>query len=77
MPTIRLRVNEKAYQHLMWFLQKFSPEELQIIEENGDFKSIQGDLQKELEIVENSKAEFIDLQQLDNDLEITIRKYEA
>jgi len=77
MQTIRLRVNEKAYQHLMWFLNKFSRDELQIIEENEDFLAIQKDLQKELQKVEGGNAEFMNLQQLDDDLETTIKKYEA
>jgi hypothetical protein len=77
MQTIRLRVNEKVYKHLMWFLNKFSKDELQIIEENEEFLSIQEDLYRELEKVEKGNAEFIDLQQLDDELESTIRKYEA
>jgi hypothetical protein len=61
----------------MWFLNKFSKDELQIIEENEEFLSIQKDLQDELNRIETGKAEFIDLQQLDDELESTIRKYEA
>ncbi|WP_017732859.1 hypothetical protein [Nafulsella turpanensis] len=77
MQTIRLRVNEKVYKHLMWFLNKFSKDELQIIEENEEFLSIQKDLQDELNRIEAGKAEFVGLQQLDDELESTIRKYEA
>ena len=77
MQTIRLRVNEKVYKHLMWFLNKFSKDELQIIEENEEFLSIQKDLQDELNRIEAGKAEFVDLQQLDDELESTLRKYEA
>lgn len=77
MQTIRLRVNEKVYKNLMWFLNKFSKDELQIIEENDEFLSIQKDLHKELEKVERGSAEFIDIQQLDDELESTIRKYEG
>ena len=77
MQTIKLRVNEEGYQHLMWFLNKFSQEELQIIGENEDFVSVQNDLKKELDRVENNKAEYINLEQLDQDLERTIRQYEA
>ena len=61
----------------MWLLNKFSKDELQIIEENEEFLSIQKDLQGELNRIEAKKAEFIDLQQLDDELESTIRKYEA
>lgn len=77
MQTIRLRVNEKVYKHLMWFLNKFSKDELEIIEENEEFLSVQKDLQSELEKLEGNKMEFIDLQELEDDLESTIRKYEA
>lgn len=76
MQTIRLRVNEKVYKHLKWFLGKFSKDELQIIEENEEFLFNQKDLQDELLEIETGKAEFIDLQQLDDELESTIRKYE-
>lgn len=77
MQTIKLRVNEKIYQQLMWFLNRFNQEELQIIEENEGFLSVQDDLKKELEKVESNKAEYISLEQLDHDLETTIRQYEA
>ena len=77
MQIIRLRVNEKVYKHLMRFLHKFNKDELQIIEEKDEFLSIQEDLHKELEKVEKGNAEFIDIQELDDELEATIRKYEA
>jgi hypothetical protein len=61
----------------MWFLNKFSKDELQIIEENEEFLSIQKELHGELERIETGKAEFIDLKQLEDELESTIRKHEA
>lgn len=76
MQTIRLRVNDKVYKHLMWFLNKFSKDELQIIEEDQQFLSAQKELKKDLEILEQGQAEFIDLQQLDDELEATIRRHE-
>ncbi len=60
----------------MWFLKRFNKEEIQIIEENEDFLSIQDYLRKELELVEKDTAEFISLEELDRDLESSIRKYE-
>jgi hypothetical protein len=76
MQTIRLRVNEKAYKHLMWFLSKFSKDELQIIEEDHEFLLVQKELTTELEKLEKGQAEFIDLQELDDTLEATLRKHE-
>lgn len=77
MQTIRLRVNDKIYKHLMWFLSRFNKEEIQLIREDAEFISIQEYLKSELEDIENGTAEFISIEQLDNDLETTIKKYEA
>ena len=77
MQTIRLRVNDKVYKHLMWFLSKFSKDELQIIEEDKEFLAAQRDLKTELDKLEQGQAEFMDLQQLDDALEATIRKHEG
>jgi hypothetical protein len=60
----------------MWFLNKFSKDELQIIEEDQQFISAQNELRKDLEMLEKGQTEFIELQQLDDELEATIRRYE-
>ena len=77
MQTIRLRVSDSVYKHLMWFLKKFSKDELEIIEEDKAFVKAQAEVKAELEKVEKGEAEFLDIQQLDDSLEATIRKYEA
>jgi hypothetical protein len=60
----------------MWFLKRFGKNEIEIINENEEYLSIQEYLKKELESIENGKAEFISFNQLDEELESTIRKYE-
>lgn len=77
MQTIRLGVSEKIYKNLMWFLQKFTKDELQIIEEGKDYLSIQDYLKRELEQLDKGNAEFINVEQLEEDLEDIIRKHEA
>jgi len=76
METIRLRVHSKVYKNLMWFLQRFTKEEILVINENDEFLSVKEHLKKELEAVEDGKAKYIGLEQLDIELESTIRKYE-
>lgn len=76
MQTIRLKVSNDAYKHLMWFLNKFKKEELQIIKEDDEFVSVQKYLQDELISIENGSAEFIDIDELDAELEATISQYE-
>jgi hypothetical protein len=77
MQTIRLRVNEKVYQHLMWFLRKFTKEELEIIEEDAAFSNAQKELKQDLAQLKKGEAEFLDIDQLDQELENTLKRYEA
>jgi hypothetical protein len=60
----------------MWFLSRFTKEEVQVIQENDEFLTVQRILEKELNEMEKGRVEFIDIGQLDKDLETTIRKYE-
>ncbi|MFW5758206.1 MAG: tRNA pseudouridine synthase A [Bacteroidota bacterium] len=76
MQTIRLRVNDSIFQQLMWFLKRFDKNEIEVINENEEYLSIQEYLKKELENIENETADFISFNQLDEELESTIRKYE-
>ena len=76
MQTIRLRVNDNIFQQLMWFLKRFGKNEIEVINENEEYLSVQEYLKKELENIENGKAEFISFNELDQELEATIRNYE-
>lgn len=76
MQTIRLRVNDKIYKNLMWFLKHFKKDEIQVIDENAGYLSVEEYLKKQLEEIDNGKTEFISIDQLDLHLEKTIRKYE-
>ena len=77
MQTIRLKVNDKIYKHLMWFLGRFSKDEIQVIKEDDKFVSVAEYLKIELDKVEDGSAEYISTDQLDDSLETTIKKYEA
>ncbi len=76
MQTIRLQVNNDSYKHLMWFLNKFKKEELLIINEDEQYISVQNYLQGELKQIESGDAEFVDIDELDAELETTIRQHE-
>ncbi len=77
MQTIRLRVNDKVYKNLIRLLSRFSKEEIQVIEENDTYLSIQQYLEKELTSVEDGSAEYTSIEELENRLDATIRKNEA
>jgi len=77
MQTIRLRVNDRVYKSLIRLLSKFGKDEIQVIEEDDNYLSIQQYLKKELATVEDGSAEYIDINELENTLDATIRKHEA
>jgi hypothetical protein len=77
MQTIRLRVNDKVYKNLIILLSKFSKDEVEVIEENDSFLSIQQYLQKELASVEEGTAKYTTIEALENRLDATIRKNET
>ncbi len=77
MHTLRLRVSEKVVRNLMWFLERFNKDEIQVISESNEFLSVQKYLEQELMEMETGNSEFISLEELDNHLEKTIRSHES
>jgi hypothetical protein len=75
--TIRLRVNDKVYKNLIILLSKFSKDEVEVIEENDSFLSIQQYFQKELASVEEGTAKYTTIEALENRLDVTIQKNET
>lgn len=76
MHTLRLRVDNKVYKNLMWFLGRFSKDEIQIEEETDQFISTKQYLEKELNTIEEGKAEYFSVEQLNDDLEAILRSHE-
>ena len=77
MQTIRLRVNDRVYKNLMRLLSKFGRDDIQVIEEDENYLSIQQYLKKELSKVEDGSAEYIDIDDLEDTLDATMRKHET
>ena len=76
MKTIKLKINDRVYKHFMWFLERFKKDEIQVIKEDDNYLSVKEYLNKELKEIENGNAEFISLDQLDQELEDTIQTHE-
>lgn len=76
MHTLRLRVDNKVYKNLMWFLGRFGKDEIQVEEETDQFISTRQYLEKELNTIEEGKAEYIGIEKLDDDLEAILRSHE-
>lgn len=76
MQTIRLKVNDKVYDKLMWLLGKFSKDEVEVISEESLFNETKNYLQAELNEIDNGKAEFTGVEEAEIYLEKVIRKHE-
>jgi hypothetical protein len=77
MESIHIKIKDKeTYQHLMWFLKKFSKNELQVIEAKDSFKSIQNELRKELKEMDSGSMDMMDLEEFDKELDDIIAHYE-
>ena len=76
MQSIRLLINDKIYDRIMWLLKKFSKDEVKIITEEDDFQLTKEYLEKELKDMDSGKASFYSMEEAENKLEHTIRKHE-
>ncbi len=76
MQTIRLRVNDKVYEKLIWLLKKFNKTDIEIISEDENFLKDKAYLQRELNEIDNGKAVFYSLEELEDELDKVISKHE-
>jgi len=77
MQSIRLLINDKIYDRIMWLLKKFSKDEVKIITEEEDFQLTKEYLEKELNEMDNGKASYYSLEESERKLKNTISKHEG
>ncbi len=76
MHTIKLRINDRIYDRLIWLLSKFNKDEIEIITENSELFENKKYLESELNEIINGNATFIDINEADSRLEKIIKKHE-
>jgi hypothetical protein len=76
MKIIKLKINDSIYNELMWFLNRFSKDEVEIIKEDENFAATKNYLERELKEIKSGKATFHTLEEAESRIEKTIRKYE-
>jgi predicted transcriptional regulator len=76
MQTIRLRINDRIYDKLIWLLSKFNTDEIEIISENAEFIENQNYLNSELNEIIQGKAKFVDINEVNEKLDTIIAKNE-
>lgn len=76
MHTIRLKINDKVYDKILWLLSKFSKHEVEIINEDAEFFENQKYLEKELGEIISGDAKFIEMDEAEQQLENVIKQHE-
>lgn len=70
MDTLHIKIkNKEAYDHLMWFLNKFESGELEILKTKDSFNATQQELQSELDEIDSERSTLLDLEEMDRELE--------
>lgn len=79
MHSIRLKISDKIYENVLWWLSKFSKDEVEIIIEDSE-ELIFGDnkkyLSKELNEILDGSAKFLSEEETEYRLEKMIKKHE-
>lgn len=77
MKTLHIKIkNKETYQHLMWFLKKIDPNEIQFVEGKSNFTSIQDQLNEEITAIDSGNSSLMELDEFDKQLEDLISKNE-
>ena len=80
MHSIRLRISDKIYRNVLWWLGKFSEDEIEIIFEEDDdttFEKSKQYLSKELNDIMKGSSKFLSEEEAEYRLEKIIKKYEG
>lgn len=76
MHTIKLKISDEVYDRLLWLLNKFNKDEVEIVSDVDTYAETKYYLKKELNEIYNGEATFHSLEEFDEKLEDSIRANE-
>jgi hypothetical protein len=76
MHSIRLKVNDKIYDKILWLLNKFNNDEIEIIIEDVNYVENKKYLDKELKEILDGDNDFLSVNEVEHRLEKIIKKHE-
>jgi len=77
MTTIKLKVSEHVYEQFIKLLNQFKSEEVEIVDSDKEFEAIRQQLQKDLALARAKGNKTYSIDEADELLEQTIKKYES
>lgn len=76
MHSVKLKIDDKIYDHLLWYLKKFSKDELEIIEEDNEMLENRQYLETELKEIVEGNASFYSIDEVEQRLDKVIARHE-
>jgi tRNA 2-selenouridine synthase SelU len=76
MHSVKLIIDDKIYDKLLWLLGKFNKDELEIVIEDSNLQENKKYLEAELKEVAEGNASFYSLNEVEQKLDKIIRKHE-
>jgi len=76
MQTITLKVSDKVYDHLIWFLKRFRKDELEIVRD-GHFEALKKQAEEDLKNALDNHHLALSLEEVEKEMETTLKKYGA
>lgn len=77
MATLKLKVSDKVLDKVIWLLQQFKHEDLEIIESDDSFKTDKKYVHEELRRLESGESKAFTIDEVDEILEKSIRQHEG
>jgi len=77
MHTIKLKIGDSVYDKFIWFLGKFTKDEVEIIVDETNFSETKKYLESELDDIKEGKAIFFTVSETEQRLENLIKKHEG
>lgn len=75
MHTIKLKISDSIYDKVIGLLGKFDKSELEIIQDDKNYSENKQYLEAELKTVKEGKAKYVSMNQLNENVEKTLKKH--
>ena len=73
METVHLKINSKVYDHVMWLLQQFNSDDVQIV--SDEFWKVKAELDESLRQIDSGEAKSISLEEFKKETDELLKKY--
>ena len=63
METVHLKINSKVYDHVMWLLKQFNPDDVQVV--SDEYWKVKAELDESLRMIDNNEMEFYSIEEFE------------